>query len=166
MQLEARRRAGRGHVPLPGRSGAAPWCRTICETLLLQRQTGADRVCRLAKVLRHPLRPGHRRPTPSCGWSGAAWPGAASVDGTGVGRYLVDPASSHMLVSRIKPCMSKYKHLYRETANGSLKQLWFIWWFLCYLDNRSNSRANTCTKSGSLGRRMRLLDTTFNTGES
>ena len=76
----------------------------------------------------------------------AAWPGAASVDGTGVGRYLVDPASSHMLVSRIKPCMSKYKHLYRETANGSLKQLWFIWWFLCYLDNRSNSRANTCTK--------------------
>jgi hypothetical protein len=25
---------------------------------------------------------------------------------------LVDPASSHMLVSKIKPCMSKYKHLY------------------------------------------------------
>jgi hypothetical protein len=24
-------------------------------------------------------------------------------------RYLVDPASSHMLVLRIKPCMSKYK---------------------------------------------------------
>ena len=24
--------------------------------------------------------------------------------------YLVDPASSHMLVSKIKPCMSKYKH--------------------------------------------------------
>ena len=23
-------------------------------------------------------------------------------------RYLVDPASSHMLVSKIKPCMSKY----------------------------------------------------------
>ena len=23
--------------------------------------------------------------------------------------YLVDPASSHMLVSKIKPCMSKYK---------------------------------------------------------
>ena len=28
------------------------------------------------------------------------------------GSYLVDPASSHMLVSKIKPCMSKYKHLY------------------------------------------------------
>ena len=27
-------------------------------------------------------------------------------------RYLVDPASSHMLVSKIKPCMSKYKRSY------------------------------------------------------
>jgi hypothetical protein len=35
---------------------------------------------------------------------------------------LVDPASSHMLVSKIKPCMSQYKLLYGETANGSLKQ--------------------------------------------
>ena len=26
--------------------------------------------------------------------------------------YLVDPASSHMLVSKIKPCMSEYKYLY------------------------------------------------------
>ena len=31
---------------------------------------------------------------------------------------LVDPASSHMLVSKIKPCMSQYKLLYGETANG------------------------------------------------
>ena len=36
---------------------------------------------------------------------------------------LVDPASSHMLISRVKPCMSKYKFLYNETANSSLKQL-------------------------------------------
>ncbi|KAL2256459.1 hypothetical protein VTK26DRAFT_1638 [Humicola hyalothermophila] len=28
-----------------------------------------------------------------------------------------------MLVSKIKPCMSKYKQLYSETANGSLNQL-------------------------------------------
>ena len=42
------------------------------------------------------------------------------------GCILVDPASSHMLVSKIKPCMSKYKHLYCETANGSLNQFWFI----------------------------------------
>ena len=26
--------------------------------------------------------------------------------------YLVDPASSHMLVSKTKPCMSKYKRFY------------------------------------------------------
>ena len=40
-----------------------------------------------------------------------------------VDRNLVDPASSHMLVSKIKPCMSQYKSLHVETANGSLKQL-------------------------------------------
>ena len=39
---------------------------------------------------------------------------------------LVDSASSHTLVSKIKPCMSKYKQLYGETANGSLNQLSFI----------------------------------------
>ena len=37
--------------------------------------------------------------------------------------YLVDSASSHMLVSKIKPCMSKYKQLYGETANGSALDL-------------------------------------------
>ena len=36
------------------------------------------------------------------------------------GSYLVDPASSHMLVSKIKPCMSKHKPLHGEAANGSL----------------------------------------------
>ena len=36
--------------------------------------------------------------------------------------YLVDPASSHMLVSKIKPCMSKHKPLHGEAANGSLQQ--------------------------------------------
>jgi hypothetical protein len=36
------------------------------------------------------------------------------------GSYLVDPASSHMLVSKIKPCMSKHIPLYGEAANGSL----------------------------------------------
>ena len=74
----------------------------------------------------------------ACGWgrfgfslpSGTSWPpsggslacfGARAQDS-----YLVDSASSHMLVSKIKPCMSKYKQLYRETANGSLNQLSFI----------------------------------------
>ena len=39
---------------------------------------------------------------------------------------LVDPASSHMLVSKIKPCMSKNKPQNGESANGSLNQLLFI----------------------------------------
>ena len=38
-------------------------------------------------------------------------------------KYLVDPASSYMLVSKIKPCMSKYKSIYVKAAYGSLKQL-------------------------------------------
>ena len=40
--------------------------------------------------------------------------------------YLVDPASSHMLVSKIKPCMSKFTLSHGETANGSLDRLWFL----------------------------------------
>ncbi|PWY61571.1 hypothetical protein BO70DRAFT_409191, partial [Aspergillus heteromorphus CBS 117.55] len=36
-------------------------------------------------------------------------PGSARASPAGT-RYLVDSASSHMLVSKIKPCMSKYKH--------------------------------------------------------
>ena len=39
---------------------------------------------------------------------------------------LVDPASSHMLVSKIKPCMSKFTPSYGETANGSLNQSRFL----------------------------------------
>ena len=38
-------------------------------------------------------------------------------------RNLVDPASSHMLVSKIKPCKSQHKSSHDEAANGSLKQL-------------------------------------------
>ena len=30
-----------------------------------------------------------------------------------------------MLVSKIKPCMSKYTRIKSETAKGSLYQLWF-----------------------------------------
>ena len=52
--------------------------------------------------------------------SGRGWPTPAYDS------YLVDSASSHMLVSKIKPCMSKYKQLYGETANGSLYKLSFI----------------------------------------
>ena len=31
-----------------------------------------------------------------------------------------------MLVSKIKPCMSKYTRIKSETAKGSLYQLWFL----------------------------------------
>ena len=34
-----------------------------------------------------------------------------AVGVVGISSYLVDPASSHMLVSKIKPCMSKYKQV-------------------------------------------------------
>ena len=36
---------------------------------------------------------------------------------------LVDSASSHTLVSKIKPCISKYNSFTLKTANGSLYQL-------------------------------------------
>ncbi len=74
----------------------------------------------------------------ACGWggfglslpTGTSWlPSGGSLVCFGArvhDSYLVDSASSHMLVSKIKPCMSKYKQLYRETANGSLNQLSFI----------------------------------------
>ena len=44
--------------------------------------------------------------------------------------HLVDPTSSYMLVSKVKPCMSQYECFYGETANGSLNQLRFIWWLV------------------------------------
>lgn len=63
------------------------------------------------------------RPLPARGSGAPRPPGEATF---GHDSYLVDSASSHMLVSKIKPCMSKYKQLYGETANGSLNQLSFI----------------------------------------
>jgi hypothetical protein len=44
--------------------------------------------------------------------SGGAGAGRGNAVGVvGISSYLVDPASSHMLVSKIKPCMSKYKQV-------------------------------------------------------
>ena len=46
----------------------------------------------------------------ACGGGHPSVDGRCSPDqGELKARYLVDPASSHMLVSKIKPCMSKYK---------------------------------------------------------
>ena len=44
------------------------------------------------------------------GQKSRVFPGFSPVDSFNES-YLVDPASSHMLVSKIKPCMSKYKQL-------------------------------------------------------
>ena len=49
-----------------------------------------------------------------------------SYERVGQRSYLVDPASSHMLVSKIKPCMSKHKLLHSEAANGSLGHPLFL----------------------------------------
>ena len=46
------------------------------------------------------------RPCPSLPSSEPGPPGGAGIDEE---CYLVDPASSHMLVSKIKPCMCKYE---------------------------------------------------------
>jgi hypothetical protein len=68
--------------------------------------------------------PARKLPCPLWAWR---WRSRSDSAASGAyGRYLVDSASSHMLVSKIKPCMSKYKQLYCETANGSLNQLSFI----------------------------------------
>ena len=72
--------------------------------------------------------------------------------------YLVDPASSHMLVSKIKPCMSKHKPLHGEAANGSLGHPWFIrlynptWITVVILELIHASKLRP------LGGRARLLD--------
>ena len=88
-------------------AGAEPWYRTIAKLMQGRNRNSTHTFANLVLVLRSEVDLGAQ---------------AASTTSS----YLVDPASSHMLVLKIKPCMSKYKHLYRETANGSLKQLWFI----------------------------------------
>jgi len=62
-----------------------------------------------------------------------------------------------MLVSKIKPCMSKYKLLISETADGSLNQLLFNGTRKSYMDNCGNSRANTCDQASTLGFGVLLL---------
>jgi hypothetical protein len=59
----------------------------------------------------------HTNAVPPClraAWAAVIGPQWVPDEDSGVlreGSYLVDPASSHMLVSKIKPCMSKYKLL-------------------------------------------------------
>ena len=58
--------------------------------------------------------------------------------------YLVDPASSHMLVSKIKPCKSKFRPLARRNREWLNTSVVVPWSVLFYLDTCGNSRANTC----------------------
>ena len=60
------------------------------------------------------------------------------------GCYLVDPASNHMLVLKIKPCMSKYKQFIQRNCEWLIKSVIVYLIVPYYMDNRSNSRANTC----------------------
>ena len=64
---------------------------------------------------------------------------------------LVDPASSYMLVSKIKPCMSKYICIHRNC--GWLFITVIVSWSMNdSLDICGNSRANTCFKTRLDGR--------------
>jgi hypothetical protein len=55
-----------------------------------------------------------------CGWQATSIPERGDVVN---GSYLVDPASSHMLVSKIKPCMSKYKQFIPRNCEWLIKSV-------------------------------------------
>ena len=59
--------------------------------------------------------------------------------------YLVDPASSHMLVSKIKPCMSMHEPNMVKPRMAHYNSLGLLD-LIQHLDNCGNSRANTCTE--------------------
>ena len=75
------------------------------------------------------------------------------VAGVREDRNLVDPASSHTLVLKIKPCMSKYKQPILRNCEWLIISVIVYLIVPYYLDNRSNSRANTCVKSRLLRRK-------------
>ena len=86
--------------------GASLKCPKAWDGGLLRRSRGARGSC-VTPAPTASVRSGEPRGRVGMNESRAAcvgWPGAD-------GSYLVDPASSHMLVSKIKPCMSKYKLL-------------------------------------------------------
>ena len=62
------------------------------------------------------------QPAPRRAGPGGWGPAGGAADGM----YLVDPASSHMLVSKAKPCTCKHRPPHGEAANGSLDRLQFI----------------------------------------
>jgi hypothetical protein len=71
---------------------------------------------------------------------------------------LVDPASSHTLVSKIKPCMSKYKQFIQWNCEWLIISVIVYSIIPYYLDIRSNSRANTCLNTRLFTEGLHLLD--------
>ena len=83
-----------------------------CERFSVQQPENTNTDGKLALLTRVPPHPTFG--TLACSRNADCGPGSG-VFGRSAGTnsrsdsYLVDPASSHMLVSKIKPCMSKYK---------------------------------------------------------
>ena len=65
------------------------------------------RTGRLCSMYHSVTNSNHRRSDPTVGQGSNLTVRRGSLNS-----YLVDPASSHMLVSKIKPCMSKYKRIH------------------------------------------------------
>lgn len=89
--------------------GAIGWSSSLPRCAGGGRRGRATHVAPSGFTYIHSAPPGARGPgavSPVCAVVG--WRGRPS----GI-RYLVDSASSHMLVSKIKPCMSKYKQFIR-----------------------------------------------------
>ena len=113
-----------GSLPMPLRLSVGPilkrwavWSTFLVLSLPLSRLFLRLACSRCLVVLLLPLRQGLSAA------SGACLPLSHTCDS-----YLVDPASSHMLVSKIKPCMSQFTLSHGETANGSLNRSRFLRW--------------------------------------
>ena len=104
--------AGLGsHSRRPRRGGASPpasvgqRCRRLCKVVSVRVPPGRSRRSReRERKARLPTPPGGSEPH-----SRRARTTPEECVRRSVGGYLVDPASSHMLVSKTKPCMSKYE---------------------------------------------------------
>ena len=72
------------------------------------------------------------------------WRAAVSLLSKPTESYLVDPASSHTLVLKIKPCMSKCSVLLHTRLRTAHYNSYSLFDGFFSVDNRGNSRANTC----------------------